>query len=272
MNLKGFDHQQAQILEQVKEETEYLEQERQKLIDLFKKEKTQLELIEKKIQKLEQTSSTTTIGTVLKKSNSTENAIFSLEQTQTLNGNRFESTQNKSIISLNNSLNVNNHSSMKAVNKIQPEQFSNSSLISANPMIYKNMEWSHSLKKLENNVSSIDNQVQPTSFFCSFSVSIEKNNVFWPDEHSKYAMLFLLSNFFAKNKTRKRDLEMLNEEQKKRDDLVFHNETPANDMKHSENVIKLREKKPTQVFCKHFKLLRNSDKSLNWKFFKNLVF
>ncbi len=56
VNLKEYDKQQTLMLEQVKEETEYLEQERQKLIDLFKKEKLQLELIEKKIHKLEQTT------------------------------------------------------------------------------------------------------------------------------------------------------------------------------------------------------------------------
>ncbi len=54
LNLKDFDHQQTQMLQQVKEETEYLENERQKLIEQFKKEKNQLQIIEKKLIKLEQ--------------------------------------------------------------------------------------------------------------------------------------------------------------------------------------------------------------------------
>lgn len=56
LNLKDFDHQQKQMIQQVKEETEYLEQERQKLIEQFKKEKNQLQTIEKKLTKLEQSS------------------------------------------------------------------------------------------------------------------------------------------------------------------------------------------------------------------------
>jgi hypothetical protein len=137
-----------------------LELERQKLIDLFKKEKLQLDLIEKKIQKLEQNTNS---NSLLKKSNSTENSIFLREQASVLadgdmHNGAFDLIQNKSAVSLNNSNNVNTN---QAINKIASDQSSNSSILSTNHMVHKYIEsdQNQNLKKIDSN-SLNDGQVK----------------------------------------------------------------------------------------------------------------
>ena len=53
-NLNEYDQQQTQMLMQVKAETECLELERQKLIEKFKKQRAQLQLVEQKLAKLQE--------------------------------------------------------------------------------------------------------------------------------------------------------------------------------------------------------------------------
>lgn len=55
-SLNDYDQQQTQLLMKVKDETEHLEMERQKLIEQFKKQRAQLQVIEKKMQTLEEQS------------------------------------------------------------------------------------------------------------------------------------------------------------------------------------------------------------------------
>ena len=55
-SLNDYDQQQTQLLMKVKAETEHLEMERQKLIEQFKKQRAQLQVIEKKMQTLEEQS------------------------------------------------------------------------------------------------------------------------------------------------------------------------------------------------------------------------
>ncbi len=59
--------------------------------------------------------------------------------------------------------------------------------------------------------------------------------------------LISVSSSVFKTKSREREMNALNEERKKRDEQLLLSEMSTNDVKRSEEIIKLRDKKATQV-------------------------